>query len=152
MSTTSIPLTDASTCACFPLTILCLPADLYPARRKAICPSLLPAMASEQPTEQPTGGSLGDRVSKPDDSKPSGTLPIDSTRLDSTRRPANSPPDTPNQPAQKESIPQSDGSTADKGGSDLQEPDYTVEVKLSDLQADPNNPLYSVKSFGDLGL
>ncbi|RMJ24498.1 hypothetical protein PHISP_04627 [Aspergillus sp. HF37] len=88
-------------------------------------------MASEQPTEQPTGGSLGDRVSKPDDTKPS---------------------DTPDQPAHKESIPQSDGSTAPMGGSDLQEPDYTVEVKLSDLQADPNNPLYSVKSFGDLGL
>jgi len=38
------------------------------------------------------------------------------------------------------------------GESELQEPDYSVEVKLSDLQADPNNPLYSVKSFEDLGL
>lgn len=37
-------------------------------------------------------------------------------------------------------------------GSSLQEPEYQVEVKLSDLQADPNNPLYSVKSFEDLGL
>lgn len=29
---------------------------------------------------------------------------------------------------------------------------YDVAVKLADLQADPNNPLYSVKSFDDLGL
>jgi ATP-dependent RNA helicase DDX19/DBP5 len=36
--------------------------------------------------------------------------------------------------------------------SDLHEPDYNVEVKLSDLQADPNNPLFSIKSFEDLGL
>ena len=47
---------------------------------------------------------------------------------------------------------QTDGAAAALGGSDLQEPDYTVEVKLSDLQADPNNPLFSVKNFEDLGL
>jgi ATP-dependent RNA helicase DDX19/DBP5 len=29
---------------------------------------------------------------------------------------------------------------------------YEVAVKLKDLQADPSSPLYSVKSFGDLGL
>ncbi len=29
---------------------------------------------------------------------------------------------------------------------------YEVAVKLQDLQADPNSPLYSVKSFDDLGL
>ena len=67
--------------------------------------------------------------------------------------PANPPPpDTTEQPAQTEPVPQTDGSSAPLGGSDLHEPDYTVEVKLSDLQADPNNPLYSVKSFGELGL
>jgi ATP-dependent RNA helicase DDX19/DBP5 len=27
-----------------------------------------------------------------------------------------------------------------------------VQVKLADQQADPNSPLYSVKSFDDLGL
>lgn len=47
---------------------------------------------------------------------------------------------------------QQDGAGQDYKGSALQEPDYSVEVKLSDLQADPNNPLYSVKSFEDLGL
>lgn len=29
---------------------------------------------------------------------------------------------------------------------------YEVQVKLADLQADPNSPLYSVKSFDELGL
>jgi ATP-dependent RNA helicase DDX19/DBP5 len=45
-----------------------------------------------------------------------------------------------------------DGAGTALQGSSLQEPDYQVEVKLSDLQADPNNPLFSVKSFEDLGL
>jgi hypothetical protein len=45
-----------------------------------------------------------------------------------------------------------DGASEPLGGSNLQEPEYDVEVKLSDLQADPNNPLFSVKSFEDLGL
>jgi ATP-dependent RNA helicase DDX19/DBP5 len=29
---------------------------------------------------------------------------------------------------------------------------YEVAVKLQDLQADPNSPLFSVKSFEELGL
>lgn len=45
-----------------------------------------------------------------------------------------------------------DGASEGLGGSNLQEPEYDVEVKLSDLQADPNNPLFSVKSFQELGL
>ncbi|KAI5290956.1 RNA helicase required for poly(A+) mRNA export [Ascosphaera aggregata] len=52
---------------------------------------------------------------------------------------------------QTESIPQVDGAAA-VTGDNLQEPEYDVQVKLSDIQADPNNPLYSVKSFEDLGL
>lgn len=49
-------------------------------------------------------------------------------------------------------MPQNDGASELQNGSNLQEPEYNVEVKLSDLQADPNNPLYSVKNFSDLGL
>ncbi|KAJ5103948.1 hypothetical protein N7532_004477 [Penicillium argentinense] len=45
-----------------------------------------------------------------------------------------------------------DGAGADLNGSELQEPDYSVEVTLNDLQADPDNPLFSVKSFEQLGL
>lgn len=50
------------------------------------------------------------------------------------------------------SIPQVDGASEGQHGSELQEPEYDVSVKLSDLQADPNNPLYSIKTFEELGL
>ncbi|KAJ5925529.1 hypothetical protein N7454_008168 [Penicillium verhagenii] len=69
-----------------------------------------------------TGGPLADRISKPD-------APPTDTNAESN-----------------------DGAGQEAVGSELQEPDYTVEVKLSDLQADPNNPLFSVKTFNDLGL
>ncbi|EDO15648.1 hypothetical protein Kpol_473p7 [Vanderwaltozyma polyspora DSM 70294] len=36
--------------------------------------------------------------------------------------------------------------------SSLVKSEYEVKVKLADLQADPNSPLYSVKSFEELGL
>jgi hypothetical protein len=70
------------------------------------------------------GKSLADRITKPDATQ--GSSPA--------------------------SIPNTDGASEVLGGSNLQEPEYDVEVKLSDLQADPNNPLFSVKSFEDLGL
>ncbi|KAJ0427063.1 ATP-dependent RNA helicase dbp5 [Aspergillus carlsbadensis] len=79
-------------------------------------------------SDAPSGGSLADRVSKPDETKP--TEITEPTTDDG----------------------QTDGAAGQMGGSDLHEPDYTVEVKLSDLQADPNNPLFSVKNFEDLGL
>ena len=48
---------------------------------------------------------------------------------------------------------QTDGATTWMGGSSgLDEPEFDVNVKLADLQADPNNPLYSVKSFEQLNL
>ncbi|KAL4782170.1 P-loop containing nucleoside triphosphate hydrolase protein [Aspergillus varians] len=74
-------------------------------------------------SDVPTAGSLADRISIPAEN-------------------AESTPDND----------QIDGAVPQQGGSDLQEPDYTVDVKLSDLQADPNNPLFSVKNFEDLGL
>ncbi|KAL4964847.1 ATP-dependent RNA helicase DBP5 [Aspergillus stella-maris] len=74
-------------------------------------------------SDAPTAGSLADRVSKPEDTEPTTT-----------------------------ENGQTDGAAPNQGGSDLQEPEYNVEVKLSDLQADPNNPLFSVKNFEDLGL
>lgn len=43
-------------------------------------------------------------------------------------------------------------SKQDAGSSELHEPEYDVEVKLADMQADPNNPLFSAKKFEDLGL
>lgn len=48
---------------------------------------------------------------------------------------------------------QSDGATEFANGTaGVYEPSYNVDVKLNDIQADPNNPLYSVKSFEELNL
>jgi ATP-dependent RNA helicase DDX19/DBP5 len=47
---------------------------------------------------------------------------------------------------------QKDGANTYLNGSQLDEPEFDVNVKLADLQEDPNNPLYSVKSFEDLKL
>ncbi|PWN49299.1 ATP-dependent RNA helicase DBP5, partial [Violaceomyces palustris] len=39
-----------------------------------------------------------------------------------------------------------------KETSDLREPEHEVQVTLADQQADPNSPLFSIKSFEELGL
>lgn len=41
---------------------------------------------------------------------------------------------------------------ANEGGGEPAPASYDVTVKLADLQADPNSPLYSVQKFEDLGL
>lgn len=85
------------------------------------------------------GQSFADRLSKPDEpSNPSWADQVNSPMSEKPEDVANTV--------------QMDGAPAPFGGSGLHEPDYTVEVKLSDMQADPNNPLFSVKSFDDLGL
>lgn len=63
-------------------------------------------------------------------------------------------PDNETQPSKTTNLPESqtDGATDAQGGSTLHEPEYDVQVKLSDMQADPNNPLFSAKAFEDLGL
>jgi ATP-dependent RNA helicase DDX19/DBP5 len=50
------------------------------------------------------------------------------------------------------SMSQTDGANVWIGGSSLAEPEFDVNVKLADLQADPNNPLFSVKDFNQLNL
>ena len=48
---------------------------------------------------------------------------------------------------------QTDGASGFMGGSSgIYDPSYEVNVKLSDLQANPNDPLFSIKSFEELGL
>jgi len=47
---------------------------------------------------------------------------------------------------------QVDGASETANGGPLAETEYQVEVKLADMQADPNNPLYSAKSFEELDL
>ncbi|CAF9918268.1 RNA helicase required for poly(A+) mRNA export [Imshaugia aleurites] len=118
--------------------------------------------------------SLEDRISKPDNSQPeekdtessTGTnvnaapfVPSGSTSwADETAEAAtNSEPSAVNAKAEKEmsemSQAQTDGASGPLGGSSgIYDPSYEVNVQLSDLQANPDDPLYSIKSFEELGL
>ncbi|KAI4191463.1 MAG: hypothetical protein L6R41_000114 [Letrouitia leprolyta] len=129
-----------------------------------------------------TGASLADRLTKPDGSKfespkvdvASSAADVASLKIedvpakpagdsssswaDEVETPvqANPEPSTETTTPPKESNDDEttlDGATEPQNGTPmLAEPDYEVNVKLSDVQADPNNPLYSVKNFNDLGL
>ncbi|KAI9813424.1 MAG: RNA helicase required for poly(A+) mRNA export [Pycnora praestabilis] len=126
-------------------------------------------MASEDSTNT---ASLASRITKPAPAS-NGTnvtaepfIPGNSSTIgswaDETASPIEPNPEPPvkneqtetQESASKDSIgdAQRDGASEDQQGSHLQEPEYDVQVKLSDIQADPNNPLYSVKSFEELGL
>ncbi|EXJ81935.1 ATP-dependent RNA helicase DBP5 [Capronia coronata CBS 617.96] len=106
------------------------------------------------------GGSLADRISKPDTlnaqaetfEPKSGTSWADEVASPSTEKQSALVNTEEKKPEASEPVPQVDGATAPFGGSDLQEPEFDVEVKLADMQADPNNPLYSAASFEQLGL
>lgn len=47
---------------------------------------------------------------------------------------------------------QTDGPFNAPGGHLMAEPEHDVHVTLANMQEDPNNPLYSVKSFNELNL
>ena len=100
-------------------------------------------------SDAPSGsGSLADRISKPEKTSWADEVASPVTEDPPTNLGTNG--------KQPEPAPQNDGqldgATEPFGGSELQEPDFEVEVKLADMQADPNNPLYSASSFEQLGL
>lgn len=108
-------------------------------------------------SEAPAGsGPLAGRISKPDTPNPTADSfqPKSGTSwADEVASPATELASNPIQaPESSDAIPQVDGATTPFGGSTLQEPDYEVEIKLADMQADPNNPLFSATSFEQLGL
>ncbi|KAI5310591.1 RNA helicase required for poly(A+) mRNA export [Ascosphaera atra] len=88
--------------------------------------------------EEAKTSSLESRVSKPEEAGKEETKQEDKQ-------------ETKPEAKQESKISQVDGA-ATTTGDNLNEPEYDVQVKLSDIQADPNNPLYSIKSFADLGL
>jgi len=71
---------------------------------------------------------------------------------DDTDEPVNAQPTEQQQQSQQHQEQQMDGASEVQMGSSLLEPEFNVDVKLNDLQADPNNPLFSVKNFSDLNL
>lgn len=132
-------------------------------------------MASEDQNTASNGNALADRISKPiptpaNDMSATATpfqpksgklwseetdspisplaessLPLQTTGNTSTETP-------PAEPSKPPNMPQSDGATTPFNGSVLEEPEFSIQVKLADLQADPNNPLYSVSTFEELNL
>ena len=118
--------------------------------------------------------SLEDRISKPDNGQLEGKdtgsspgtnvdaapfVPGGSTSWADETAEAATKSETPavNTKTEKEtsevSNAQTDGATAPAGGSSgIYDPSYEVNVKLSDLQANPDDPLFSIKSFEELGL
>ena len=90
-------------------------------------------MASDAPAQAPAGaGSLESRI----------TMPSKDQIPEASSAAAN----------EGDTNVQVDGGIPSGDGPNLREPEWDVEVKLADLQADPNNPLFSAKSFEELQL
>jgi ATP-dependent RNA helicase DDX19/DBP5 len=71
------------------------------------------------------------------------------------KTPAETPANTATETTAEESSlaqAQVDGSGPPGNGSNMVETEFNVEVKLADMQADPNNPLFSAKTFEELKL
>ncbi|KAL8962701.1 MAG: hypothetical protein Q9193_000932 [Seirophora villosa] len=120
------------------------------------------------------GSSLADRLTKPDGTKfespkadpsadkPEDTTPKPSAESSSWAEEVETPVKPDSEPASGSVVEskdndlgraQLDGATETQSGTPMiEEPIYEVNVKLSDVQDDPNNPLYSIKRFEDLGL
>lgn len=100
-------------------------------------------------SEQPSAGSLADRITKPVIDSAAAAAPSKTSWADETASPVNPP-----KPADESSVPEAqvDGATPDQQGSQLVEAEYDVELKLSDLQGNVNDPLFSVNSFEQLGM
>lgn len=72
-------------------------------------------------------------------------------KIETNEEPKQEPKENSKVEAVKSEIePESAAEIEDQGN--LIKSTYEVKVKLADLQADPNSPLYSVKSFEELGL
>ncbi|CAI2021150.1 hypothetical protein SEUBUCD646_0H01010 [Saccharomyces eubayanus] len=86
------------------------------------------------------------------------SLKIDNDKKDpsatSTKETAESKLDNTIAPVKVEekAVPKTDEKKEDEKDSNLVSSAYEVKVKLADIQADPDSPLYSAKSFDELGL
>ncbi|KAL8810071.1 MAG: hypothetical protein Q9223_002627 [Gallowayella weberi] len=114
-------------------------------------PKVEPELDTTAATDsKPTGGSSSwaDEVDSPVNAVPEPISPSTAPAGEAN----------PSKPKEREesslTAAQVDGATEFQAGSGsfLDEPSYDVDIKLSDVQADPNNPLYSLKRFEDLGV
>ncbi|KAL8897546.1 MAG: hypothetical protein Q9207_007165 [Kuettlingeria erythrocarpa] len=124
--------------------------------------------------EEATKVSLADRLTNPDGSKfespkaepapkstedtPAKSSGESTSWADEVETPVKADPEPSIEPlpqSKEDSLAsaQLDGATEPQHGTPmLEEPSYEVNVKLSDVQADPNNPLYSIRTFEELGV
>lgn len=79
---------------------------------------------------------LASRITKPDEA--------------ATDAPAPAPAE--NAPVASAELGQADGTIEELGGSGLQEPEWDVEVSLSELQNNEATPFHSATTWQDLGL
>jgi hypothetical protein len=99
--------------------------------------------------------SLEARISKPETTETTVTSAVNSDPKEPTTADVVDIAEPTEKKPEESTLPkaQTDGATELGGGNTgIYEPDYEVEIKLSDAQADPNNPLFSVKTFEELGL
>lgn len=78
--------------------------------------------------------------------------PTESTETPVAEQPAAEKSATDQPTAEKPAADQLDGAGSPGNGNPLADTELKVEVKLADLQADPDNPLYSAKTFEELQL
>lgn len=132
-------------------------------------------MASQSQDKGSSESSLADRISKPEsrtvgglgagaapfqpksgklwsDETNSPVSPVATAPIPAPGAETLSKKTAPSEQPKPASMPQSDGATTPFNGSILEESEYSVQIKLADLQADPNNPLYSVSTFEELNL
>lgn len=80
---------------------------------------------------------LASRITKPDEGAPDA--PVENASAE-------------NVTTETGDIGQADGNVEDLGGSGLQEPEWDVEVSLSELQSNEATPFHSATTWQDLGL
>jgi ATP-dependent RNA helicase DDX19/DBP5 len=110
-------------------------------------------MSEADSTTKAPSGSLFDRVNAPPNANSSSatptTTPAASKTVGSWADEVASPV---NESESSLAKAQMDGSSEPLGGSMLHDGQFDVEVKLSDIQGDVNSPLYSAKTFEELGM
>ena len=110
-------------------------------------------MSEADSTAKAPSGSLFDRVSSPPNTSSTSANP---TATSSTSKTIGSWADEVASPVKESESglakAQMDGNSEPLGGSMLHDGEFDVEVKLSDIQGDVNSPLYSAKSFEELGM
>ena len=98
-------------------------------------------------TFTPSKFNWADEVTTPVQEKPEQNIESSESKSELSKAQTDGPADSSLEMAQ------GDGATTWLNGSQgLDEPEFDVNVKLADLQEDPNNPLYSAKSFDQLNL